>query len=246
MTASTATPRQPLRADEQALSQYRSVAPLAIVAVGLGVASALILTTPLLAPIPVAAIVVAIAALRAISASSNQLAGRALAVVGLCLATFFLGLGLSRHLYRQTMLEVRAREMADTFVGLLEDGKAKQAHQFRQSPALRITAPEAIAEHYEKNQEAAKELQGFVSSPGIKELIARSRQADARFEEFVSAARDGQTDMLVLKYSYDAGGASPGQRQPLWIHINRKYDDSTKRHQWEVAGVQNTPPLGTE
>jgi hypothetical protein len=129
---------------------------------------------------------------------------------------------------------------------LLEAGKSKQAHQFRQSPALRITAAEAIAEHYEKNQEAAKELQGFVSSPGIKELIARSRQADARFEEFISASRDGQTDMLVLKYSYDAGGSPPAQRQPLWIHINRKYDESTKRHQWEVGGVQNTPPLGTE
>jgi hypothetical protein len=32
----------------------------------------------------------------------------------------------------------------------------------------------------------------------------------------------------------------------LWVHINRKYDESTKRHEWELGGIQTTPPMGTE
>src|SRR6185437_4373591 len=102
------------------LVSYGSVAPLAVVSVVVGLASALILTTPLLAPLPVAGIVAAIAALRSIRASNGELVGRTPAIVGLCLATFFLGFGLSRHLGRQTALEQRALEMSDVFLGLIE------------------------------------------------------------------------------------------------------------------------------
>src|SRR5437868_12537851 len=108
MSASTATKPDTLLPDEQSVAHYRSVAPLAIVTVLLGIASALILTTPLLAPVPVAAIVVGIAALRAIRRSGGELAGQAPAIAGLCLATFFLGFGLTRHLYRQSVLEEQA------------------------------------------------------------------------------------------------------------------------------------------
>src|SRR5262245_55533638 len=113
MTTATPTQSQPHLPDEKPLAEYRSVAPLAVLAVGLGIASSLILTTPLLAPLAVAGIVVGIAASRSIRASGDQLAGRSVAVAGLCLATFFLGIGLTRHLARQSVLEQKGREMAD-------------------------------------------------------------------------------------------------------------------------------------
>jgi len=245
MSAPPLTTPHSLLPDEQPVAHYRSVAPLAVVTLVLGFASALILTTPLLVPVPVAAIVVAITALRAIRTSGGQLAGRVPAIAGLCLATFFLSLGLSRHLARQTALEQRAREMADVFVRLLQEGRAQEAHQFRLSPVMRITAPGALAEHYEKNVEAAKELQSFVTSTGIKELIARGRDADAQFVGVASAVRDTSSDILILKYSY-IPARDATNRQFLWLHINRKYDESTRRHEWEVGGIQNTPPTGTE
>src|SRR4051812_44408716 len=186
MSVSTLPASNSLRPDEEPVADYRTVSPTAMVALGLGIASALILTTPLLAPVPVGAIVVAAVALRSIRSSNGQLTGRWAAITGLCLATFFLGLGMSQHLARQTMLERRAREMGDLFVSLLEEEKSKEAHQFRLHPSTRISAPEALAEHYETNPEAAKELQGFVATPGVKDLIVRGRDADARFEEVSS------------------------------------------------------------
>jgi hypothetical protein len=241
MPATTTKP-EVLLPDEQPLAQYRSVAPLAVASVILGIVSSLILTTPLLAPLPVAGLVAGIAALRSIRRSGEQLAGRSVAIAGLCLATFFLGLGLARHLARQSSLEQRATEMADVFLRLVEENKVQQAHQFRVSPALRITAPGALVEHYEKNAEAAKELQGFVGSAVVKDIIARGKDADIRFESVASATHEGQADMLILKYTYvpKAGG----ERQPIWVHINRRFDETTKRNQWEVGGVQNTAPVG--
>lgn len=246
MTSSTAPSPKSLFPDEQPLAQYQSLAPLSFLAVGLGLASALVLTTPLLAPLPIAGVIAGIAALRSIASSRGQLAGQSLAIAGLCLATFFMGLGLSRHLARQGLLAQRAQEMADVFLTLLQEGKSKEAHQFRQSPSLRITSPEAIAEHYEKNQEAAKELQGFVANSPIKDMILLGREVNLRFEGVSSATREGYNDLLVLKYSYNANPQKPDERQSMWLHINRKYDESTKRHQWEIGGLTTTPPLGAE
>jgi hypothetical protein len=245
MSASTSTKPETLRPDDQPLAHYRPIAPLAVVSVALGVASALILATPLLAPLPIAALVTGIAALRSIRRSQNEYAGQSVAIAGLCLATFFLGLGFTRHLARQSQLELRGREMADIFVGLLQDGKPQEAHQFRLSPSQRITSPAAIAEHYEKNAEAAKELQTFIGSTGIKELIALGRNCDLRFEGVASADRDGNSDMLTLKYSYQPPDAK-ADRLFLWVHINRRLDDSTKRHEWDIGGIDNSPPIGTE
>src|SRR6185369_7594689 len=241
MSATTTKP-QALRPDEQPLAHYRSIAPLAVVSVLLGIVSALILTTPLLAPLPVAALVAGIAALRSIQRSNDQLAGRSVAIAGLCLATFFLGLGFARHLARQSSLEQRGREMADVFLRLIAENRPQQAHQFRVTPALRITAPGALLEHYEKNGEAAKELQGFISSTVIKDLIARGKDSDCQFESVASATHEGQTDMLILKYSYLLKADS--DRQFFWVHINRRYDETTKQNQWEIGGVHNAPPIG--
>jgi hypothetical protein len=238
----TTTKPELLRPDDRPLAQYRSIAPLAVLSVLLGIVSALILTTPLLAPLPVAALVAGIAALRSIRQSGDQLAGRSVAIAGLCLATFFLGLGLARHLARQSSLEQRGREMADVFFRLLEENHPQQAHQFRVTPALRITAPGALVEHYERNAEAAKELQGFVTSTVIKDIMARGKESDVQFESVSSATHEGQTDMLILKYSYLPQPG--GDRQYVWLHINRRYDETTKQNQWEIGGVQNSPPVG--
>jgi hypothetical protein len=241
--ATPAVVDKPTHSDELPVAEYRTLAPLAIVALILGLSAALMLVSPLLAPLPVGGIVVAVTALRAIRTSRGELTGAGLALVGLGLSVFFLAFGLTRHLGRQGTLEERGREMAGVFLKLLMDGRVREAHQFRQMPTMRITSPEAIAEHYEKNKEAAQELESFKSSSVVKDLMRRGKDADVQFENVHSATRDGQSDMLVLKYSYVP--QSNGERQPLWIYINRRYDDGSKRFQWDVGGIQNTPPFGS-
>ena len=105
MTASTVTSDRPLRPDEKSLAEYRSVSGMAVAAVGLGIVSAVVLVNPLLAPVPIAAFIAAVAALRSIGNSGGQLVGRIPAYAGLCLATFFLGWGFAAHLARQSLLE---------------------------------------------------------------------------------------------------------------------------------------------
>lgn len=242
MAGSTATQR-PIPDAERPVAEYRSIAPMAFVSVGLGLASALLLVSPLLAPLPAGGIAAAFAALAGIRKAKGEQSGVGIALAGLALSAFFLSFGLTRHLGRQGTLEQRGREMAGVFLDLIMDGRLKEAHQFRQSPNARITSPEALAEHYEKNKEAANELESFQNTAAVKELLRSGKQADVQFENIHSATRDGQSDMLVLKYSFLP--AANGERKPLWVYINRRYDDGSKRHQWDISGVQNTPPFGT-
>ena len=73
--AAPALAEKPAHPDELPVAEYRSLAPLALIAVGLGLAAALSLITPLLAPLPVGGIVAAIAALRTIRSSRGELTG---------------------------------------------------------------------------------------------------------------------------------------------------------------------------
>lgn len=211
-----------------------------------GVGAVLVLVSPLLSLLGLAGSVFGVIALRAIGRSEGQLSGQSLAWTGLCLSVFFLGLGLTQHLTRQSLIEQRARELVDVWIGLLAEGKAQQAHQFRRPPAQRIRSPEALQEHYATSKEASQELQSFVSAPGIRELLQHGAEADARFEQVVSAVREGSNDLVLLKYSFVTDRSHPDYRQPLWIYVHRRYDEGSQHFQWEVGAVQTTPPPGVE
>jgi len=230
---------QTLRPDEQPLAEYRSVSRMAVLAAVLGVVSAVALTTPLLAPVPLAAIVIAAIALRSIAVSNDQLTGRAAATFGLCLATLFLGWSLARHFGRQAEIERQSRLVVDAWFNLVCNGKLREALQFRHPPASRIAAPQALVEHYEKDPEAVRELQQFASQTLVKELLSQGDRADIRFEAMVQADREGFSDRLILRYSYHK---PDGNRQPVWAHLYRRSDETTQGTDWELLTADINPP----
>ena len=200
----------------------------------------MVLSTPLLALVPVAAIAVAILAVRNIAVSGGQLVGRPMAVAGLCLATLFLGWSFARHFSRQQALRRNARCTVDSWLALVQAGRLKEALQMRQPSSERITTLEALNEHYEKDAEAAQGLQTFASSRTVKELIAQGQQAGLRFEGVASSSSAGFIDALILRYSYVKPASS--ERQPIWIHVNRTTSERTKQADWDVGGMDTNAP----
>src|SRR5262245_37373306 len=83
--------------DDQTLARYSAISRAALLALFLGLASALVLVSPLLVIVPLAAAAIAIVALRQIATSGGQYTGRWSATAGLCLAMLFAGWGLSRQ-----------------------------------------------------------------------------------------------------------------------------------------------------
>jgi len=244
MAAPTAMPAPSLRSDELTVAQYRTISWSAVIAVILGLASAVALVSPIFSPVAVAAVVVAILALRQIAASEGQLIGRAVAISGLCLATLFFGWGVGRYLTRQWALEENARRTADVWFQLIQSGRLREAYQFRLPAAARIMSPEALAEHYTQNQDAAQELAQFLANPLINELVSLKDRANVRYEG-ARSTRNGLVDRMVLKYTYERP-AAPDHRQPMWIHLTRQTDENSRRPEWEIEASQTLPPAGQE
>jgi hypothetical protein len=229
-------PPDSLRPDEEPLAGYAAISRPAIAALALGLASPLILISPLLIFVPLAALAVAVMALRQIAASGGQLKGTWPATIGLCLATLFLGWGVTGQLSRQANLAERAERFADGWLALVHEGRLQEAHQLMRAGSDRIRNAEARTEHYQTDREASDALQRLFAAEPLKSFRAMGPRGTWQLDGIASQSRSGTTDQIVLKYLYDPGDGS-GAR-PLWITIVRTDDGTARPADWQVRQTE--------
>jgi len=223
---------------EPALETYRDVSRAAVAALLLGLASPLVLASPLLAIVPLGAICLSVVALRGIWASEGQLVGRWPAVIGLCLATFSLGVGLSWTLSRQAHVQTQATKFADQWLALLASGNQQQAHQLKLSQRERVTDPQALDSYYKARVEASKDLQQMATSDALATFILQGRSVAFRRRGIASQQHAGQKDQVVLEYEYDRVKMEP---QHLWITVERELAEEGSAD-WRIGYVGTFDP----
>jgi hypothetical protein len=231
MSAATLPPTR--NSHEQSLVEYRSISKLALVALGLGLASALVLVNPLLVPIPLLAVAVAFVSLRSIAGGGGQVVGRAPAVVGLCLATLFLGWGIAARFTRAMTLEAHARTFAEAWLKLVAEGDLQQADQLRLPSQNRMRSAASRKEFYEKNPEATKSLADFVGAPVLRDFIAQGKNVKFQFESLDGQERSTYYDRLYLRYAF--GDSASGNSQPLIITVKREVHED--HIDWVIENV---------
>ncbi len=107
--------------------KYRQLAPIAVIALLLGLASLLALIGPLFFLVPVAAIGIALLALGKIRHSDGALAGAGLARTGMALATVCLVAALVRGEVRDRLLKEQASAAARRWLELMTAGDVRDA-----------------------------------------------------------------------------------------------------------------------
>jgi hypothetical protein len=241
MSASAAPSSNQLHADEQSLAEYSAVSRPAVLSVFLGLASALMLVTPLLVLVPLAAVGSAVVALRQIAASGGQLTGRVPATIGLCLAMLFVGWGISRQWTRQAAVVTEGRRLADSWLETVRQGKLQQADQMFRAPGDRLSSEQSLAEYYRTNKEASENMQGVFGGEPMKSFCALGKSAIYRYQTVAAQSRSGFTDDVVLHYFFSsADGTSP--EKSMWISVSRTLDYSTKQPGWRMSRVDGSPP----
>jgi hypothetical protein len=235
---SSSDPRQPdrLHPDDQTLAQYSAVSRPALLALFLGFASALVLVSPILLVIPLAAAVVAIVALRQIAAGNGQYTGRWLATAGISLAMLFLGWGISREWTRQAVLVRHAEQHANEWLQVVRDGKLQRAHQMTHPPFQRLHSDEAIAQFYNSNQDAGQQLQSFFADEPLKSFLAMPKNGTFRFVAMAEHSRHGFTDEVLLEYEY-GDPSTDAEPRHLWIAAIRDGSDRTAPPSWRIGRV---------
>jgi hypothetical protein len=243
MSASTFPTSDDLRPDEAQLAGYVAISRSALAALALGLASPLILASPLLVVVPLAGIAVAVVALRGIAASRGQLKGAWLATIGLCLATLFLGWGITRQFSRQSVLIEESERFASGWLHLVREGKLQEADQLMRDGFNRIRSEGALAEYYRSDREASENLQSLFSGEPLRSIRLLGPQGTIRLHSIAGQSRSGTSDDLTLRYDYDDGqGSSP---QSLWITVSRRIDLRHGTTDWVVRSAEVQPPRGT-
>lgn len=118
------------------LPDYRPVSKLAVAALVAGLASCLVLFTPLAAMLPLVAIVLAVVALAEIRKSEGRLAGRWPALGGLALAIGFVSQTFATTLVDGLVAKQRATATAESWVTAIREG--------RFDDALSVSSPRAL------------------------------------------------------------------------------------------------------
>jgi hypothetical protein len=240
MSATIMPPPDELHPDDGQLAGYVAISRSAVAALALGVASPLILASPLLFVVPLAGVVLAAVALRGIAASEGQLKGRWLATIGLCLATLFLGWGVTRQFSRQARLVEGAERFAGGWLELVRQGKLQEADQLLRERLQRISSPDALAEHYTKDREAARNMQMFFDGEPLQSFRTLGAAGSFRFNSLAGQSRSNEGDELVLKYDFDGGDGS--SQRSLWITVARTYDARRGTSDWIVRRVEARAP----
>jgi hypothetical protein len=233
-------PPDRLHPDDQTLAQYSAVSRPALLALFLGFASALVLVNPILMVVPLAAIVVAIVALRQIAAGNGQYTGRWLATAGLSLAMLLLGWGVSSQLLRRAALTNHTQRYTDEWLQLVRAGKLQRAHQLTVSPMQRMNSDESIAKLYAENEEAGQQFKAFFGNEAIKSFIAMPPGGTFRFVAMADHSVFGFTDEVLLEYEFgDPSSGAPPQR--LFVSAVRDPSNPAAPPAWKIGRVSADP-----
>jgi len=223
------------------ITEYRALSVWAIAALVLGLLSGVAIAAPLLAVVPLVAMVVGGIALRRIALHSDRLSGRWMAVVPFLVAPLFLGWGFAREFSRRERLFTHSREFADEWLSILNRNQLHFAHQLKVQAKNRMDASTDLEVGYRQDEVANDNLKLFRESSPIREILAAAPQAKFQFEEYLRHEQEGFSDNVTLQYSYETPASG---KSKCWIIVKRTYSNYTGRADWQIVEATSTKPHG--
>jgi len=203
-------------AEDDAL-EYRSLEPLAIVSVLLGLASPVAIFQPLLTVIPILGLLTAVVAVAKIG-SERARTGRGVALAGLVLSTFFLAVPLARYASAQMMLRGQAVPVATEFLDRLQRQRPEEAVLLQMAPDYRPPIDDGLWSYFRNDQEARTQLQAFVKQPFVRVLLALGPDAEVKLLKVNGIGAGNQFALADLHYTVTFRD-DDGQRKTLVVGI---------------------------
>jgi hypothetical protein len=230
-------------ADEQTLAtsetsvddvEYRSLSPWAVIALVLGVASAVAFAGPLLLAIPVLGVFAAAIALWRVSAEGSELTGRRAALWGLALSVCF-GVGAVADLVAtRWRLESEATELTMAWFDHLQHGRLEAAHQLTLVPWRRRVGGD-LAEYYRVQPEARADLEAFLAEKPTRAVLDLGKRGMVRPLRTTFIATDSRGRILVGRLYELRSDAQTEKRNVMLVVARRSEDDDTKAPRWEIS-----------
>lgn len=238
MTSSASEPRVSMFRDEASeISSYRAVSKLSILALALGLASLLAVVSPVLWILPIIGVLVAVIALRSITAHPQLLTGRGIAILALTLSCFTVAFAPARHLTRQTRLYAQSRQWGEHWLELLRDGKVREAHQLRLPFNERAAVESALIDHYAQEQ-GKMMLESFSMQSPVSDILRWGQRCQVRYVGNVNVESKGSIDTVTQQFEVKLVDSNPPYTMKLELALSRRSFPGTNEARWEVQDVR--------
>jgi hypothetical protein len=220
--------------DTESQLDYQSLEPRAVVALLLGLVSALALVAAAWWFVPILAAIVAWAALVRIRRDGRP--GRTLALVGLALAAFWGTMGVARVVATQWILVGQARAVSDQFVGYLHEGSPEKALMLTLMADFRHPVDEGLWSFFRSNAEMRGELKKMAALPAVRLILNAGDSAQVRYYgvQGVSVGHDHAHVTLIYTVTFDDPADQKKKTYFFAVRMERKEPKDPELSPWRV------------
>ncbi len=198
--------------------EYRPLSATAVVGLVLAVLGLAALVVPMLWPLPLAAALVSLWALRRINRLGCEQSGRGLAWAGLLLGIALVASAPSQGSWHRYLVRHAATEVGLAWFDLLAHNETYAAWRLSLEPSSRPHDTALPVDLASDNPRYDEELQAFLQQPIVRQLLALGPQAQVAAEEVRQQASSLSRDAVEIVYRvrFQEGG----QPQSLAVHLH--------------------------
>jgi hypothetical protein len=239
---------------EGEVGRYRPLCALAVVALVVGMLSAVALFALSFLFLPVLGIVLGAVSLRRVGATEPPLVGRSAALAGLGLSlTFAIAApicsgdslpGLPDFSYYRWNMREEAQQFGMIFFDLLAAKEPEKACQLFEIPASRHPFDAALWGIYAEGSDARAMLDGIVSQRPVHALLLLGNRATVRYYETESQSTANDRDKVVQSFAVTFDSAK-GEKQTFFVrlYLERSQMDLQQRAFWRVERIEDEQPV---
>ena len=213
--------------------KYSQLAPLAVIAFLLGIASLLAFIGPLFYLVPIAAAGVALVALGKISASEGTLSGARLAQLGIAVATVCLVASLVRGGVRDRMLKDQASETALRWLQMMAAGDVDSARALVTNDAAGqyVPRPEPNAPQ-PPNEEIERMIREGLQKDPLAKDFADVKQPLIKLQAVGQPMSDG--GRTVVGVEVVMGDPATGSHRHVTVSLSRNKHYEAQGEPWRI------------
>jgi len=225
------------------VDKYSQLAPLAVIALLLGLASLLALIGPLFFLIPLAAIGLSLLALNKIRQSDGALTGAGLARAGLALATICLAASLVRGEVRDRMLQEQAGAAARRWLLFMTDGDVVNARALLTGDAAGglVPRPEPGAEPRPTEELERIATERLQQDPLVRDF-AEVDQPQIELESLSKPAFEG--GRTIVGTNFFLADPASGEHRHVQLQMSRNKYYESEGEPWRVDRWEASAPHG--
>jgi len=220
------------------VTEYRAVCGLAPAGLIAGILAPLAVVHPLLWSVPVAGIVLSVAALRRISRDAPALIGRKAALAGLILSVLFAGIAPADWFTYRHLIDREAEQFALQWFDFLRQGEMLKSYQLQEPPYGRLPLDDRLWEHYGPEGHERMALQGYVERAEVRSLLALGQKALVRYYDTEGQSRADGTDQVEQVYAVTTGEDGRTTSYFVRLDMKRYADSGTGRAYWQVVDFE--------